>query len=90
MYKILFFIVIIVIIYFAWRSTRAKQIELEKRLDRQEKKNTKSSGGGHYPSPQSEDLVKCARCGSYVPKSEAFSDGKDYFCSREHRHAGAK
>ena len=39
MSRIIFFVLIIAVIYFAWRSMRLKQIQLEKRLDKQEKAN---------------------------------------------------
>ena len=37
MSRIIFFVLIVAVIYFAWRSMRLKQIQLEKRLDKQEK-----------------------------------------------------
>lgn len=39
MSRIIFFVLIVAVIYFAWRSMRLKQIQLEKRLDKQEKAN---------------------------------------------------
>lgn len=39
MSRIIFFVLIVAVIYFAWRSMRLKQIQLEKRLGKQEKAN---------------------------------------------------
>ena len=80
MSRIIFFVLIIAVIYFAWRSMRLKQIQLEKRLDKQENKNDMPG----------EKMVSCANCGLYVPISEAiYSNGK-YYCSRQHAMKGPK
>jgi uncharacterized protein len=34
-----------------------------------------------------ERMVKCARCGIYLPESESIADGAAHFCCTEHRHA---
>jgi uncharacterized protein len=36
------------------------------------------------PLESVEDMVNCAQCGVYLPKSEAISSHKKYFCSHEH------
>ncbi|MDE2389665.1 MAG: hypothetical protein KGN35_11420, partial [Betaproteobacteria bacterium] len=37
------------------------------------------------PPPESvEDMVNCAHCGVYLPKSEAVCGHQKFFCSREH------
>ena len=41
------------------------------------------------PSLGSEQMIRCAHCGTYVPASEAVSDGAGaLFCSAEHRRLG--
>lgn len=35
-------------------------------------------------SESAEDMVNCAHCGVYLPKSEAVSNQQKYFCSHEH------
>jgi uncharacterized protein len=32
-----------------------------------------------------EEMVRCARCGVHLPKSESILAGGDFFCSDEHR-----
>lgn len=73
MSRIIFFVLIVAVIYFAWRSMRLKQIQLEKRLDKQEKANLAE----HKNDMPGEKMVSCANCGLYVPISEAvYSNGE--------------
>jgi uncharacterized protein len=38
------------------------------------------------PAPgAAKNMVRCAHCGLHLPESEAISDGRQYFCSQEHR-----
>ena len=83
MFKILFFAAIAAVIYFGWRSVRMKQMELDKRLDQQEKSVHKTQHSG-------ERMVQCANCGVYVPESEAIRIGRDCYCCREHAEAGRR
>jgi uncharacterized protein len=39
--------------------------------------------------PPSESMVPCAHCGVNVPRSEALERSGRFFCSEEHRRAGA-
>ena len=86
MSRIIFFVLIVAVIYFAWRSMRLKQIQLEKRWINRKKpilRNTKNDMPG-------EKMVSCANCGLYVPISEAvYSNGK-YYCCRQHAMKGPK
>lgn len=34
-------------------------------------------------------LVRCAHCGTYVPRSEAFVSGEATYCSAAHRDTGS-
>ena len=42
--------------------------------------NTKGQGQAPARTPQGEDMVACARCGVNLPKSEARSEGAQFFC----------
>ncbi len=55
MSRIIFFVLIVAVIYFAWRSMRLKQIQLEKRLDKQEKANLAE----HKNDMPGEKMVSC-------------------------------
>jgi uncharacterized protein len=35
-----------------------------------------------------EDMVRCARCGVHLPKSEGFLSQGSFYCSDEHRQQG--
>jgi uncharacterized protein len=35
--------------------------------------------------PAAEDMVRCARCGVHLPRSESLMSGGEFFCSEEHR-----
>ncbi|HYP67329.1 MAG TPA: PP0621 family protein [Thiobacillaceae bacterium] len=37
------------------------------------------------PARGPEDMVKCARCGVNLPRSEALLSKGEFFCSREHQ-----
>jgi len=38
----------------------------------------------------SHDMVKCAHCGIHIPRNEALEHNGDFYCSPEHRDAGAR
>ncbi len=79
MFKILFFAAIFAAIYFGWRSMRMKQIRLEDELRKQKAAK----------SPEGVPMMRCARCGVYISKSDAVEGAGRYFCSEEHRRLGA-
>jgi uncharacterized protein len=35
-----------------------------------------------------QDMVRCAHCGLFLPRQEAFSQRGDWYCSEVHRQAG--
>lgn len=39
-------------------------------------------------APALESMVRCARCGVHVPRSESFEGDGAVFCSEEHRRLG--
>jgi uncharacterized protein len=47
-------------------------------------------GSRRSPGPSAggrsvEDMVRCARCGVHLPRSESLLSGGEFFCSEEHR-----
>ncbi|MFO1318385.1 MAG: PP0621 family protein [Burkholderiales bacterium] len=41
------------------------------------------------PADKAEDMIRCARCGVHLPKSESFLSRGQFYCSEEHRKLGA-
>jgi uncharacterized protein len=37
------------------------------------------------PGKKVGDMVRCARCATYVPRSEALQEGDNYYCCSQHR-----
>ncbi|MBU6995823.1 PP0621 family protein [Ferrovum myxofaciens] len=57
------------------------------------------TGTGRVQRPPSEaseelettqDMVRCAHCGLFLPRQEALSQRGDWFCSEGHRQAGVR
>lgn len=40
------------------------------------------------PKREVEDMVRCARCGVHLPRSESFMSKGEFYCSEEHRLEG--
>jgi len=72
-------ILLILLIFFLWR--------LWKILNRRSK-NLKQQGNNPPPKPSTEALLRCAHCGTHIPKQEAIysEDGKT-FCCQAHKNA---
>jgi len=47
-------------------------------------------GSQSRDEPISEDMVRCARCGVHLPRSESFTSRGKFFCSDEHRRLGVQ
>lgn len=88
MSRILFFVLIIAVIYFAWTGVRRKQVQLEKRLDEQEK--VREAGGALKERSEGVHMVSCAHCGLYIPVNEAVENRGKYYCCAEHARLGPK
>ena len=41
----------------------------------------------HKKEVVEEDMVQCAHCGVYLPRSESIAVAKKYYCSEAHRRA---
>ena len=37
------------------------------------------------PTKQVDDMVRCAHCGTFVPRHEAISEEDRYYCCSQHR-----
>ncbi|SDQ61754.1 MULTISPECIES: PP0621 family protein [Nitrosospira] len=72
--RLLFFVLIAVLVFWAIRSYRRG---LKKRQEEAQKES---------PSIESEDMVRCTHCGVHLPKSESILSEDKFFCSDEHRH----
>ena len=72
MSRVLFFVLLALAIYLAWRLLQKKQ------LSRQDPRGS---------SVQRLPMVSCATCGLHVPRSEALVQDERYFCCEEHRRA---
>jgi uncharacterized protein len=46
------------------------------------------AAGGKPPAPPG-DMVRCARCGLYLPEDDAVRAGERFYCSPEHRDQDA-
>jgi hypothetical protein len=40
------------------------------------------------PKREVEDMVRCARCGVHLPRSESVMSGGEFYCGEEHRREG--
>lgn len=72
MARILFFVVLGIGMYVAFRIWRSGQQRGSAA------RPPKAAGAG-------EAMIRCDRCGLNVPKSEAVADGSRWYCSEDHR-----
>lgn len=74
--RLLFFVFLAAVIYFAWRWLRLSQ------------SRPPASGATRDPAaPPAEPMVRCAHCGVHLPRGDALPRGERYYCSEEHRQA---
>lgn len=75
--RILFFVLLGIAAYLAWRWMR-----LQGRAD---------AGAARPPAaPAAEAMVRCAHCGVHLPRSEAIVVAGQTFCCEEHRQLGPR
>lgn len=101
MNRIVFWLVLIVLGYLVWRFVQIAQRKNQRWRD-QRRADSAAAGSGAPPSdaapggakggdtaqlPRSEVMVRCARCGVYLPSSDALKKRDQVFCSAEHRDA---
>jgi len=75
--RILFWMLLGLFVYFAWRWWSVKQ-----RL------RDDSGAGAQKSKAGPEPMVPCDVCGLNVPESEAFAGNGRWYCSDEHRRRG--
>ncbi len=75
--KLLFWVAVIAVAYFAYKLTVISQ----RRTDRAAGREAAREGRG-------EPMRQCAHCGVHLPASDAVSAGGRDYCSLAHRDAG--
>lgn len=70
--RILFFVVLGIGLYVAFRIWRGRQ-------------RRGAAPGRPKATKIGEAMVRCDHCGLNVPKSEALADGERWYCSEDHR-----
>ncbi len=83
MYKILFFVALFAAMYFGWKYSRVQQKRLRE-LERQRNRQGDVQRAQSKKDLPSEMMVPCARCGVYIPKSEAYFKNNKYYCCSQH------
>lgn len=74
--RVLFFVLLGVGLYVAFRIWRSGQ------------RSRAAASAREEARPVGEPIVRCAHCGLNVPQSEALGDAGRWFCSDEHRRIG--
>ncbi len=80
--KILLWIAVIAVVYFAYKLIVVSQ--------RRTERSSRGEAGRGAASGEGEPMRQCAHCGVYLPASDALSARGLHYCSAEHRDAGAK
>ena len=75
-------ILLVILLILAWIGARSL---LQKRL-RDDGEGQRNQGGGD--GGRTEEMVRCARCGVFLPRSTAYPRDGAYYCSPEHRRLG--
>ncbi len=95
--KIFSWVIIGVLVWAAWKLVLVSQRKQQARRDMaagqpggggQGDADGPAAGSGRKPALEGELMVRCARCGVYLPDSEALAGGDHRYCSAEHRLAG--
>lgn len=75
MMRFLFFVFIVLLAVFQWRSWRAQAL---KRTAQKPKPDNKAQG-------QAQAMLACEQCGLHVPASDAVQGKQGVYCSAAHR-----
>lgn len=78
--KLLFWVAVVAVAYFAFKLIAISQRKSEQASKRDTKRNGRSAVG--------EPMRQCAHCGVHLPASESVSAGGLDYCSEAHRDAG--
>ena len=80
--KLLFWVAVVAVAYFAFKLIAISQRKSERAADRDAKRGAKPGGAAGEPMRQ------CAHCGVHLPASDALSSGGRDYCSEAHSDAG--
>lgn len=81
--KILFWAVVIIGVLFITRLLAHHAAKRELNRDKPKKGKPESLG-------KPEEMVRCANCGVYMPRSDAIKQDEQFWCSPEHAKTGDK
>lgn len=81
--KILFWAVVIIGVLLITRV-------LAHQAAKRDTKTNKPKSGKPEALGKAEEMVRCANCGVYMPRSEAVQQNDNFWCSTEHAKAGVK
>lgn len=87
--KILFWVLLGVAAWFAWqawqRADRARLAREAREAEELERRERDAAATAQVAGPEA--MVRCARCGVHLPRSEAVADGGELYCGAAHRQA---
>lgn len=83
------FLLFVVLVFFVVRFTLNRIIAIRDKQNAQQAKyeqnqNKQANASEQNNSENTQEMVRCAKCGVHLPQSEAYYDGKDTFCSQGH------
>ncbi len=79
-------ILLVILIILAWIGARSL---LQRRLGAPEDSGSRRQADTE--DGRVEDMVRCAHCGVFLPRSEALADHRgNRYCSQEHRRRGPR
>ncbi|MCD8504145.1 MAG: hypothetical protein LRY53_11850 [Burkholderiaceae bacterium] len=81
--KILFWTVVIIGVLFITRLIAHYAAKRQTKIDKPKTGKPESLG-------KPEEMVRCANCGVYMPRSDAVKQNEQFWCSTEHAKAGVK
>ena len=82
--KLLFWVAVVAVAYFAFKLIAISQRKSERAAGREPKRGAGSEGRGGKGEP----MRQCAHCGVHLPASDALTSGGRDYCSEAHRDAG--
>lgn len=85
--KLLFWIAVILVVLFVVRLINHQKSRAAKSADPASSNKNPSQPPG---LGKAEEMVRCAHCGVYLPRSEALMKEGHLWCSQEHASLGAK
>ncbi len=75
--RAIIFLLFVVLVFFIVRFTLNRIIAIREKQRQEELKQQATD----EDNPQ--EMVRCLQSGIHIPKSEAYYDGENYFCSEE-------